>query len=265
MKNFSRKANISQLMLNAATILIVAGMLFVNRALAAPGPAPAAPGMSPHVLTYQGTLVDSTGNPVNGSQDITFRIYNHAADPAFLWEEAHTGANAVPVQNGLFNVLLGSLNPIPFSIWEETELFLGIQVGSDDEMTPRNPIAIAPLAHYAVIANGVTTDSITGESVLNGSITQADAPSLVQSANGNNEIVRSGNAVYTDSDGDGRIVISYPCFPNGVRIFIAQNGHYNANASEIIGNNGTGTCSTTVIISPINTNPIRINWIAIGN
>jgi hypothetical protein len=265
MRNFFRRENTPQLIMNAATLLVAAGMLFVTRALAAPDPAPAAPGMSPHVIAYQGTLVDSAENPVNGDQEMTFRIYNHVSDPGFLWEEAHTGANAVPVQNGLFNVLLGSLNPIPLSVWEETALFLGIQVGSDDEMTPRNPIAIAPLAHYAVIANSVTADSITGESVLNGSITQTDAPTLIQSANGNNEIIRSGNAVYTDSDGDGRILISYPCFPNGVRVFIAQNGHYNANALEVIGNNGTGTCSTTIIISPINTNPIRINWIAIGN
>jgi hypothetical protein len=129
---------------NAISMLIIISLFFTYQAVAAPNNAPAAPNMSMDVLSYQGTLVDSSGSPVTGNQDITLRIYNHATDPTPLWEEAHTGTNAVPVQNGLFNVMLGSLNPIPDSVWYEAELYLGIQVGTEDEMTPRELINLLP-------------------------------------------------------------------------------------------------------------------------
>jgi hypothetical protein len=132
------------LLSNLILIILIFSGLLGYRVIASPDNSPAAPNMSMDVLSYQGTLVDSSGNPVTGDQDITFRIYNHATDPTPLWEEAHTGTNAVPVQNGLFNVMLGSLNPIPDSVWDEAELFLGIQIGTEDEMTPREVINLLP-------------------------------------------------------------------------------------------------------------------------
>jgi hypothetical protein len=132
------------LLSNMILVITIFSGLFVYRAVAAPDNTPATPNMSMDVLSYQGTLVDNSGNPVTGDQDMTFRIYNHATDPTPLWEEAHTGANAVPVQNGLFNVMLGSLNPIPDSVWDEAELYLGIQIGTEGEMTPREVINLLP-------------------------------------------------------------------------------------------------------------------------
>ena len=120
------------------TLPAVAAMLFVYGVRAAPGKAPAASGSTPGVLSYQGQLTDAAGNPVNGNVDITFRLYDVPEGGTPLWEEAHTGANAVPVEGGLFHVLLGSLNPIPSDVWSHDDaLYLGIQVESDPEMTPR--------------------------------------------------------------------------------------------------------------------------------
>jgi len=58
----------------------------------------------------------------------------------------------VPVQDGLFNVMLGSLVPIPVSIWQESELYLGVKIGSDAEMSPREKLTIVPMAASAEIA-----------------------------------------------------------------------------------------------------------------
>jgi hypothetical protein len=144
MKKLFEKDHIFQILLNAATILIVAVMLLASRALAAPGGAPASPSLSMDVLAYQGTLVDAGGDPVDGAREMTFRIYNHPTEEGALWAEAHTESNAVPVQNGLFNVTLGSLTPIPDSVWIEDALYLGIQIGSDPEMSPREAIHLLP-------------------------------------------------------------------------------------------------------------------------
>jgi len=261
-KNFFTK-----ILPNVSTILVVAVMLIVNRVLAEPSSSPALQTGDVNQLSYQGTLLDNESNPIDGYQDITFRLYNHPTDLTFLWEEAHTGANAVPVSSGLFNVILGSLNPIPGSVWNEVDIYLGVQVGSDSELAPRELINLLPprIAPESLDGNVIIPGTLSGNAVVPGTITQMHAPSLVKSANGNNEIIRSGNSVFDGSDSDGRITVTYPCFPNGVRAFLAMNGHYNANNSVVVANNGTGRCQTVIIVSPPTSTPIRINWIAIGN
>ena len=67
-----------------------------------------------------------------------------------LWTEAHTGGNAVPVDAGLFNVLLGSLTPIPSSVWDNDTLYLGVQVSNDAEMMPREVVGAVPVAGMAL-------------------------------------------------------------------------------------------------------------------
>jgi hypothetical protein len=131
---------------NIGTLVLIALLLFAYRASAAPGSPPAAPETTPGTISYQGMLNDAAGQPINGNTGITFRLYNAptGATSAALWTEAHTGANAVPVSNGLFNVLLGGLNPIPASVWSNGSVYLGVQVGADAEMTPREVIGKVP-------------------------------------------------------------------------------------------------------------------------
>ena len=136
--------------LNAATILIVAILLWVNQAWAKPEQISRNSSPSTGVLSYQGTLMDSSGNPVSSNFNIRFRIYNSPSTSTYLWEEIRSGENSVPVQNGLFTVMLGSLNPIPMQVWDETELFLGVKVGTDAEMTPRELINTIPVAEMAL-------------------------------------------------------------------------------------------------------------------
>ncbi|UCB53205.1 MAG: hypothetical protein JSV10_03765 [Candidatus Zixiibacteriota bacterium] len=58
----------------------------------------------PRLVNYQGMLTDDAGNPLNGTPDLTFRIYNAPSGGTKRWEEAHS---SVPVTDGLFNVILG--------------------------------------------------------------------------------------------------------------------------------------------------------------
>ena len=107
-----------------------------------------------------------------------FRLYNAATGGAPLWEEQWTGSNGVQVSDGLFNVMLGSLTPIPASlITAHSSLFLGITVGTDDEMAPRVQLGSVP---FAVQALTVPDGSVTMEKLADGAVTQTKlAPDII--------------------------------------------------------------------------------------
>jgi len=143
------------------TLLVVAGLLWANSVGALPLRAPAAASTSTGTIAYQGRLADADGNPITNTVNMEFRLYDVASGGVFLWEEQWTGSNGVQVSDGLFNVMLGSLTQIPQSvITGHDSLFLGITVGTDDEMTPRVQLGSVP---FAVQALTVPDGSITGD------------------------------------------------------------------------------------------------------
>jgi hypothetical protein len=169
------------------------------------------------------------------------------------------------VSDGLFSVQLGGQTGggVPTSVLSG-DIWLEITVAGET-LSPRERLGTVPYAMQASTALTVPDGSITTEKIADGAITQDKAPTLVKSANGQNEIIRSGNNVFSGSDAEGFIEVTYPCFPNGIRMFIAVNGHWNANRSQVIAHNGAGRCSTKIKLSSPTSNPIRINWIATGN
>ncbi|MCP4413330.1 MAG: hypothetical protein GY808_12280 [Gammaproteobacteria bacterium] len=90
----------------------------------------------PTMINYQGFLTDQNGQGLNGPKQITFTLYSDSVSTASLvWgEETH---DAVNVENGLFNVLLGSIDTLTTADLAG-ERYLGIRVGvSEPEMAPR--------------------------------------------------------------------------------------------------------------------------------
>jgi hypothetical protein len=127
--------------------------------------------MPASLLSYQGYLTDAAGNPLNGYVDIVFRLYDQPEGGASLWAEARKGANAVPLRNGLFELTLGSLTPIRADLYDRGSLYLGVQVGNDPEMTPRELIGGVPMA---ILAQAVPDRSISSRKL---------APSWLQDHN----------------------------------------------------------------------------------
>jgi len=116
----------------------------------------------PHLINYQGMLTDNAGIPINEPRDLTFTIYNVPANGVAFWTETLT---AVTIENGLFNVILGYITPIPDSVFNEPERYLGIKVGTDPELVPRIQLTSVGYAYrtemagYAMFADsaGVAT------------------------------------------------------------------------------------------------------------
>jgi hypothetical protein len=110
------------------------------------GVAPAAnPQSKTTTISYQGHLLDADGQPVNATLPMVFTFYTAPTGGEPVWIEDRKEANAVPVTNGLFNVLLGSVNPLDPGLLNQS-LWLGISVDGDEEMTPREMVQIPAMA-----------------------------------------------------------------------------------------------------------------------
>jgi len=102
----------------------------------------------PHLMRYQGVLLDHSGQPLEGVHTLNFRIYDALTGGNLLWNETQSG---VPVTQGYFSVLLGnvaSLN-LPF----DKDYYLTTEVGTDGEMSPRQKITSSPYAMRAEVAD----------------------------------------------------------------------------------------------------------------
>lgn len=102
----------------------------------------------PATMNYQGKIMDNDGNPVNQQLPIEFTIYDAAGGGTNLWSEIHED---VEIVDGIFNVLLGSVNDFPEGMFENPGLYLGINVNNDGEMSPRNMLSSVP---FAIKSNG---------------------------------------------------------------------------------------------------------------
>jgi hypothetical protein len=160
------------------TVLAIASLIWATNAGAVPLNAPTAAGTSTSTIAYQGRLADSSGTPLTGTYNMIFRLYVTAAGGAPLWEEQWTGSNSVKVSDGLFNVMLGSLTPIPRSVVTGNDsLWLGITVDTDDEMMPRVQLGSVPFAVQALtVPDGsitmakIASGAVDGDKVLPGSL-----------------------------------------------------------------------------------------------
>ena len=115
----------------------------------------------PHLISYQGRLTNTAGAPVpNGTYSVTFRLYTQEAGGPDIWSETHS----VTATDGIFEVLMGSNASLdlPFDV----QYYLGIQVGSDPEMTPRQKLSSSGYAYRAAEADhaieAVNAETVSG-------------------------------------------------------------------------------------------------------
>ena len=114
----------------------------------------------PQLINYQGRLTDSGGEPIDGTVSIVFTIYDAATDGNSKWTETQS---SIVVTDGLFNVLLGSTNPIPDTVFNDPNRYLGIAVGVDPELAPRAQIVSVGYANRVSTIDGATGGEVSGD------------------------------------------------------------------------------------------------------
>jgi len=149
-------------------VVVVAVLFYASSVGAFPLRTPSAASVS--VISYQGRLTDSSGNPLTGPYNLVFRIYAVPTGGSALWTETWS----VNVADGLFNVMLGSINnTLASAIAGRDTLYLGIAVGSDSEMMPRVQMGSVP---FSMTAQRLM-EQVTTEQIANGAVTQHQAVS----------------------------------------------------------------------------------------
>lgn len=107
----------------------------------------------PQMINYQGKVTTATGGLVNGNYNMTFSIYDDTIAGNLFWTETQLN---VHVENGIFSVYLGSVNPIPDTVFTGDVRYLGVKVGSDPEIIPRKAMVSVPYAFRAETGGGWT-------------------------------------------------------------------------------------------------------------
>jgi hypothetical protein len=104
----------------------------------------------PATLTQQGRILDATtGEPVVSKLKIVFNVYADAKGGTALWTEEQN----ITLDDGYFSAQLGSVTAIPATVFDGTVRYLGVTVGADDEMAPREAITSVPYAMNAAVAD----------------------------------------------------------------------------------------------------------------
>jgi formylglycine-generating enzyme required for sulfatase activity len=80
----------------------------------------------PQLLNYQGRVFTTAGQPVDSDTvPMRFSLLNgDTPGSTLLWGETHT---AVQIKQGLYNVVLGSVKPLPSSVFDGATVFMEVQ------------------------------------------------------------------------------------------------------------------------------------------
>jgi len=125
-------------------------------------------------IPIQGRLTDTSGNPLNGSYSITFKLYDREdATSAVCWT-----TKTVTVTNGLFSDSMSCAS----GIIDGRQLWLGIKVGTDAEMRPRQ--AIYPVPYAWSLIPGTSIEGSTVSSAILEVRNDGSGPALYATGNG---------------------------------------------------------------------------------
>lgn len=131
------------------TVVIILAALGSNIASAA----------APQLINYQALLKNNLGQPLDTTVEVVFTVYNHPTANNILWSETYP---AMSIADGNLSVLLGSIATMPDSLFKGTDCYLGIKVGADPEITPRNRLASVPYAFRLESVDGAKAGDLSG-------------------------------------------------------------------------------------------------------
>lgn len=113
----------------------------------------------PQLISYQGNLTDSGGQPLTGNFLMNFSLYSVASGGSSLWNEQQS----VAIQNGIFSVNLGSVAAFSGSEFGSSELYLEVQIsnGSWEQLSPRQRLTSTLFSYRAADSDALAGYTIS--------------------------------------------------------------------------------------------------------
>ncbi|MCB0097309.1 MAG: hypothetical protein KDE46_16375 [Caldilineaceae bacterium] len=183
----------------------------------------------PTAFSYQGTLRDASGNLIDGTVNLSLRLYGAVTGGTALYTEDFANVN---VRSGLFTVIVGDAKVLPASVFNTFPLYLGIKVNNDAELLPRQRLHPVP---YAMQASSAQT-AVTANNLAQG----GGVPNLVTlGANGASEIAFGAGGKVT-SDATGLSLTASPHQTVTVDSDLVVKGSWNAGAILDVGDSNGG-------------------------
>ena len=147
----------------------------------------------PQTIPYQGFLTNEEGQPAGGQVNLDFSLYTTAdGNQAPLWQETHLD---VPVNGGVFSVMLGSSEPFDAVPFDQT-LYLGVSVDGGAELSPRVTLGATPASMFAQ------------ESTLAHDVSDEAAVKSLNGMRGDIDFVAGNNVTIEGDEGGGGLVFS---------------------------------------------------------
>jgi hypothetical protein len=119
----------------------------------------------PDRISYQGLLIDTVGDPLNGTYSLSFFLYATPTGGTSMWTETHP---EVPVTDGLFSVSLGRFTSLSESNFSQADRYLSVSVDGGDEMMPRIRMISVPYAFRVETIDGATGGNVDGNLQIDG-------------------------------------------------------------------------------------------------
>lgn len=146
----------------------------------------------PQIISFQGKLLES-GVAVTGTRNITFSFVGTA------WSETHA---AVLITNGLYSVVLGSVTPIPVSVFDDhSTATLRVTVGTD-VLSPDISLSSSGYAYKSEKAsesdNAITAITANNTLAIRGIAVSSDSPL-------GNQFLRFNGTEWAPNNGDWQL------------------------------------------------------------
>lgn len=174
------------------------------------------------IIAFQGVLRDDQDTPITKESLLRFAIYNNptASGSALLWQETQ---RVNPDASGRFSASLGKVKALSQNIFvNNPNMFLGISIGSNPELFPRQELANAALSK--------NSQELQGLKPITGNNAQTENVILALDSSGNLTIGGSGSPIFQATGGEFKF--------SGQQLTLATNEGSNTNI--VLSPDGTG-------------------------